>query len=413
MLSYGNALANKNEIRQFAESLQSIDPLERITALKMIAKYGSSDESLFALINNLILKEVAGGYAFDETAANRQTMRIGGASSHATYFDELAWMCETLAYSGFSPYRSTLKQVYETAPAAGKLKRYAEQTLNKLDKYEKIIQCTTGTRSNIDHESARYICMIEAEPINIKKNGALHIYWSLELDNQVYKTLKTELLKNLALIEKQNPVDSFADDGVVADKHLVDCLAWMCKALASSGQAEYQATLTAVTSKARKLGLYKLADHARRSNALIPQIIKAYATREAVENSFGNLMPAAIKSICLVKSNNLFLKSFGAQHIYWSERKNVQITDVVEKELLTLNEIYYSPGAENYGIYNNISTSSKKRPKITRDTINSMIWLCKVLGASGNKKYLSTLKKIDSSNQPHTRLKHVLKKYIN
>jgi len=400
MLSWNNAQANRNEIHQFSESLQSIDPLERITALKMIVKYGSSDESLFALINRLILKEVASGYAFDETAANRRTMRIGGTSSHATYIDELAWMCEALAYSGFSPYKSTLKQVYETAPSFGKLKRYAKQALNKLKKYETITQCTTKTHSDTSNESTRYICMIESKPINIKKNGALHIYWSLELDNRVYRTLKTELLKSLALIEKQNTVDSFAEDGVVADKHLVDCLAWMCKALAASGQTEYQTTLTSVASKARKLSLYKLADHAHRSSTLIPQIIKAYAARDAVESSFGNLAPAAIKSICLVKSNNLFLKSFGAQHIYWSERKNVQITDVVEEELLALNKLY-SPVAE-----------SRKHHKITRDSINSMIWFCKVLGASGNKKYLATLKKLDSSGISHTRLKHVLKKYI-
>lgn len=401
ILLCGNTLAYQKEIRQFSKSLQSLDPLERVTALKMIAKYGSSDDSLFALINSLILKEADNEFAFDETAANRQTFRIGGASAHATYIDELAWMCDTLAYSGTSSYRATLKMVKATAPSFGKLKKYAELSFNKLTEYEKVSQCAAKNSSDISRESSKYICMIRAQPINIKKYGALHIYWSLALDDQVYIALENELLKLFTQIENENSGDAFSDAAVTIDKHLVDCLAWMCKALASSGQTEYQATLTAVTSKARKLGLYKLASYAQWSNDLISRLRETYAKMEAVKSNFGNLPPESNKSICLIKSNSLFLKSFGAQHIYWSERENMQVTDVIEQELLALNELYFPAGGNR-----------TYRKKTTRDSINTMIWFCKVLGASGNEKYQVTLKKIHHSDGLHARLKHVLEKYI-
>ena len=56
IMSSSIAFGSKREISAFSKSLQSADPLERTAALKMIAKYGSLDDSLFEQVNGLLLQ---------------------------------------------------------------------------------------------------------------------------------------------------------------------------------------------------------------------------------------------------------------------------------------------------------------------------------------------------------------------
>ena len=58
ILSSSFTLGSQREINTLSKSLQSINPLERTTAHKMITGYSSSDDSIFQIINSLLQKEL-------------------------------------------------------------------------------------------------------------------------------------------------------------------------------------------------------------------------------------------------------------------------------------------------------------------------------------------------------------------
>ncbi len=412
ILSSGVVCGSQREISAFSRSLLSADPLERTAVLKMMAKYGSFDESLFEMVNSLLLRELENNFEINEGDEVRQTYHPAGLSIRKIYVDEVSWMCEALAFSGQPLYRATLNRVREKS-SFYTIRKYAKMSLKKLSEYEMLNACVLDNADDISNRDAKYICMIKSPDVAIKKSGAKHIYWSLILDDSVFVALENELISMLNQILDEKSDDAFNDGEVVVNKYRLDSMSWMCKALGSSGNPKYRESLSLIFTKSRRNLLTKLAGHAQWGMSLLDQIVNAEKIMKNVENDYSELPPESIRSICLVKSDNLFLQSFGAQHIYWSERTNEKVTDIIEEELLNLNELCFpkkrNPSSE-IADWDDVVVEEEGH-KITRDTINTLMWFSKVLGASGNDKYQSTLKKINSTGRKHTRLQHILDRY--
>jgi hypothetical protein len=255
--------------------------------------------------------------------------------------------------------------------------------------------------------------MIRSSDVAIKKAGAQHIYWALIPDDSVFVALENELLRMFNQIMDEKSGDAFEGGEVTVNKYLLDSMSWMCKALGSSGNKKYSESLSLIVAKSKQNGLSKLAGHAQWGKDLIEKIVKAESILGIVKNDYRELPLESVRSICMIKTDDLFLQSFGAQHIYWSERMNEKVTDIIEKKLLDLNELCFSAkGIVAHEIEDwDDAVIENRGHKITRDTINTLMWFCKVLGASGNDKYQSTLQKINSTGRVHTRLKHIIDRY--
>ena len=408
IMSSSFSFGNQREISTLARSLNSQDPLERTTALKMITSYSSSDDSLFQLINSLLLEELENNFAFNKEDDQRQSYHPAGVSGRVIYVDELSWMCKALAVSGLPIYSSTLKSVCEKASSRS-LKKYAKESLKRLSDYEGLNRCAANYKENISSCAAKYICMINSSDATMKKIGAMHIYWSLSPGDNVYRALESQLISFVNNTSTTSGDIADGDDEKVIDKYLLDSMSWMCKALGTSGDPKYRKTLSLI----KQNGIRKVATHAKWGLELIDHLGEAYSIMKSVKNDYSDLPSETIKSICMIKSDNLFLQSFGAQHIYWSERTNEAVTDIVAEELLSLNNLCFPGKKVASAAVDKRGDEIKggKRYKVTRDAINTLIWFSKILGESGNDKYQAALNEVNSNGRVHARLKHLLDRY--
>ena len=161
-----------------------------------------------------------------------------------------------------------------------------------------------------------------------------------------------------------------------SSKH-IDFMAWLCKALASSGMSKYKATLQQVaeTTKVPKINKYAI-----QSLAMVDVYAKQNATIYAGVDASQN--PEVTKLINMLKSDDITLKMNAAKKITRSDFTSPQLFDVVNEELM----IGY---AESH---------DKKH-------VDAMAWLCKALSASGMEQYTKTLQEV-AENTTSTKLQN-------
>ncbi len=168
----------------------------------------------------------------------------------------------------------------------------------------------------------------------------------------------------------------------------IDEMAWMCKALASSGSPEYKPTLEKIIQSASSP---KLKHYAEQSLNMVDE----YAERNRImSDSSGldpSLSPEINKYMGMLRSGNDRLKKDAAKSIFRGNHTEEKLFDVVHEELLHA--------------CNTVSVND-------RDGIDTLAWLCKALGSSGNKKYSPTLNRIIKETNSLT-LKKYAKKSLN
>lgn len=218
------------EVDKYITMLNSASLKTRVDAAKYITRSGLTDSRLF----NFVEEKLLSGYNID--------------TMNSDHIDEMSWMCKALASSGSTNYTPTLEKIIETTKSS-KLKKYAQQSLSLLPEYAKknqMMNDKTNHDPNLSPEVNKYINMLQSDIITLKRDAAKAIYRGDFAEKPLFDTVRDELLK-----EYKNTS--------MNDRNHIDALAWMCKALASSGMVEYRQTLTEVIEKSSSMKLQKYA----------------------------------------------------------------------------------------------------------------------------------------------------------
>jgi hypothetical protein len=218
------------EIDKYIEMLGSASLRTRIDAAKLITRSGITDPRLYNIINDKLL--------------NKYDLK----SLNSDHIDEMSWMCKALTASGSENYAPTLEKIIQTA-TSDKLKRYAKQSLFLISEYaerNKLLSDTANSDPSLSPEINKYIHMLRSDNLALKTDAAKSIYRNHFSEKKLFDVLRDELLKGYKLTSSM-------------DRNYTDTMAWMCKALASSGMAEYKQPLTEIIENSSSLKLQKYA----------------------------------------------------------------------------------------------------------------------------------------------------------
>lgn len=158
-----------------------------------------------------------------------------------------------------------------------------------------------------------------------------------------------------------------------SDKNHIDQMAWYCKALASSGNTKY---LKSVQTVAQDANDSKLQYYAKQSVDLFPFHEKRNRTLSGSSRYLDQGYDANSAQLAvLLQSEDILLKRDAVKKIMRADFADPRLFDLVDRELLLcLN-------------------SDNANDKIYIDT---MSWMCKALAVSGDRKYITTLQKVES-----------------
>lgn len=232
----------------------------------------------------------------------------------------------------------------------------------------------TSANQNRSVEVDKFITMLESSLQNQRINAAKLITRSGLSEPRLFSVIDKKLLNEYDLYA-QNP------------EH-IDEMSWMCKALASSGTSEYNTTLKKISQTASSK---KLRRYATQSLNMVNEYTERNRILQDTSNSDPNLSPQINKYIRMLKSNKLRLKKDAAKSLYRGKYTEPALFDVVKDELL-----------KGY----------KNMPAGDRNAADTMAWLCKALGASGNLKYKQTLVQVIKGTTNKT-LKRYAQKSLN
>lgn len=161
--------------------------------------------------------------------------------------ERMSWLAKALALSGNPKYRETLQKVYDTAPSK-KLRRHTETALERLTIYEAwnpVIAQGLAEAPAGKLEETRIENMLASGVPELVRLGAKRIYNGHSSDSELLELAKERLL---------------ADYPTAQSKVEVDAVAWLCKALAQSGQSIYRPVLEEVANKAPNAKVAKYAN---------------------------------------------------------------------------------------------------------------------------------------------------------
>nr|MDA3791873.1 hypothetical protein [Desulfobacula sp.] len=195
-----------------------------------ITRSGITDPRLYDVINDKLLNE------------------YNSKGLNSDHIDEMSWMCKALAASGSENYAPTLEKIIQTA-TSDKLKKYAKQSLSLISEYaekNKLINDTTNSDPSLSPEINKYINMLRSDNFALKRDAAKSICRNHFSEKKLFDVVNDELLKGYKLTSSM-------------DRNYTDTMAWMCKALASSGMTEYKQTLTEIIENSSSMKLQKYA----------------------------------------------------------------------------------------------------------------------------------------------------------
>jgi hypothetical protein len=221
-----------DEVSQLMAGLESASQVQRVTSAKVISRSGLQDQGLYVKVADLL----SAGYM---------------QKYEKEHADEMSWMCKALAASGDQQYRGLLDEVATKAPSI-KVKKYAKESLNMLGTYakkNKIMNSTEGDDQDLSAEQNRLINMLRSDDIGLRRDAAKGIVRNHENDKKVFNAAATalsDMSKDFHSGDKSvDAVDIYNQNSFDAPKgpHLsslqIDTMAWICKALAVSGDKEY------------------------------------------------------------------------------------------------------------------------------------------------------------------------------
>ncbi len=228
LASSGNAQVDRTrEVETLMNALNSGSSAQRVQTAKVITQSGIENGALYEKVADLLRAGYSKGYNSD-------------------HVDEMSWLCKALSASGDATYKVLLEEIAEKAPSS-KLKHYALQSIDMIDEYAQRIEILKSTeiwQNDLSAEENRLLNMLSSDNVQLKKDAAKTIVRSIKVHNKIYDVVAAELLSMLA-------------DGGSGSKD-IDTMAWLCKALAASGDSKYEEPLKQVETGAEnsKLKMY-------------------------------------------------------------------------------------------------------------------------------------------------------------
>ena len=153
------------------------------------------------------------------------------------------------------------------------------------------------------------------------------------------------------------------------DPYTVDEMAWLCKALAASGDSGYRPLLDEVAGRAPN---DKLRRYAAQSSSQIEDYAKRVTVMNSSENRDASLSPEENRLLNMLASDDLKLTRDAAMKITRRGKTDPKVFDAAATALTAL------------------------LAKNTDDSLadDTMSWLCKALAASGDRKYAAPLQEV-------------------
>jgi|GEM_PF-2328698 len=203
------------DVASLMEALDSTSSGQRVKAAKIISRSGLSDEALYQKIAAMLKNNYA-------------------ASTSSSHVDEMSWLCKALAASGDPGYRPLLDEIAGNAKSS-KLQNYAKQSAGMINEYARrseILNTQENWDDSLSTEDNRLVNMLKSQNINLRRDAAKVLVRNPGSDIKVYDAA-ADALKHMA--------DNFRGDNLY-----VDTMAWLCKALAASGDRKFIGTLKQV-----------------------------------------------------------------------------------------------------------------------------------------------------------------------
>lgn len=214
-----HASSNNEETQKYLDIFSNGEWSEQLKACNELQWIGFTDTQVFDVIESDL---IAG--------------HINARSKEA--LDKMSWYSKVLGISGNEKYRATLEQVAQSN-AHKKVKKYANEGLDNINKYKKwnpIIR----DQSNINPEKSALINgfsnMIRSDDWELKRIAAKRIFFDKITDAYLLRIVEEDIKKHY----KDN----------ISGRVEIDSLAWLTKAVASSGNLNYEAIVTEVANNA-------------------------------------------------------------------------------------------------------------------------------------------------------------------
>jgi len=203
----------------------------------------------------------------------------------------------------------------------------------------------------------KFLGMLNSESMKTRTDALKHITRSGLTDPELFNFIEKRLLGGYQIN--------------TSNYEHIDEMAWLCKALASSGKEEYRKTLQEVMDTTSDP---KLKNYAKQSIGLI----KEYARKNKMlaENKYAqdDMSPKTAKYMTMLKSGEISMIKDAAKELCREEIDDQRVYDAASEVLL---EMY-------------------KQKSLNAQSIDTLAWLCKALGASGIAKYKAVLDEIAS-----------------
>jgi hypothetical protein len=201
----------ENEIQRYVDVFSKGTPIDQKQACEQLSWEGLSDPRLFDVIEHNL----------------QQTYKTAGERQSA---DLAAWQAKALAYSGQEKYRATLQAVEHDGATRG-MRSHAKAALELLPAYARwnpIISDTSQPIPGKDAEINRLANMLRSGDKGLQEIAAQRIIEKPIRDNELFAILQKA-------VEPDINKEWSGED--------IKSVAYMLKALAGSGQAEYIATV--------------------------------------------------------------------------------------------------------------------------------------------------------------------------
>lgn len=219
------------EVQKLLAEIESSSQTQRINAAKVISRSGLRDQGLYQKIAEIL----SAGY---------------GQDYGTDHIDEMAWLCKALAASGDLQYRTLLDEVAQNSPSV-KLQKYARQSSELIEQYaqrSQVLNATDSWDEQLSAEDNRLVNMLNSTDVALKRDAAKIIVRTVTNDKKVFAAVASTLK---AMVDESS-YDSLS----------VDTMAWLCKALAASGDARYLEALEFVRNNTSNSKLWTHAGKA-------------------------------------------------------------------------------------------------------------------------------------------------------
>ena len=203
--------------------------------------------------------------------------------------------------------------------------------------------------------SDSYLKQLKTNSIHGKISTARSIIKSGLSNASLFNYIESEVLNNYQHTGK--------------DRLKTDLMAWYCKALASSGNSKYKATVEKVLANTTNRNLIR---HAQKSLDMYDYYAKRNKDMKNPPKNKGKYDAQTNRLLDLLNSGNARLQTNAAKEISRHGNSNPVVFATIAKAL----------------------RNSYKAENIDKNTLDMLAWYCKALAASGNVKYQAVLQEV-------------------